>query len=133
MSNKVIWGIRSPAAVLDEVTWTAIDASAPEAEGHVNYPHVYDYETGGYFYEEDFPASIPLGHMICVGAQGINDSDYTLIFTLTIALIDPDGDIRGESSRSLELPPGTSIGHITDDVELDKEGHWQIYAKLESP
>jgi len=85
----------------------------------------------------DWPINIPYGHLVGASFLCENSGDVPLDVFVYIALIDPDGITRAfdwnpRGTIPNRLNPG--VGYYSNyigGVQLDKNGLWVIYGRLE--
>lgn len=118
--------------VLAENTWDAINvAGAPEGE-LTDGCGIYDWDTSTMYTVPDLPASIDLEHLVDGEGEGQNTGNTTQDFTLTVELIDPDGNVRATDTDTETKVPGEYITAVTPQATLDKSGTWELHVKLEA-
>lgn len=125
--------------ILDEKTWNAIgvgdgipDGPIPGGRIVVQECLLTDVELDKQYHVSEFPVKIPLGHEVYGTGVGENTASYNREMQISVAIIDPDGIIRGYNDWKDLILPTHYIYLVTGSVEIDKEGIWQFHVKLEN-
>lgn len=138
MNLAVRWGtldsIASPALQqVDEKTFNAITIEVPAVAGKILTAFVLDDTDDELYLSDDFPLSIPLGHLVQVYFTFQNTGEAPQNMKSTVELIDPDGITRATKTLTQYIDSGWQKSSTrTDPVTLDKAGTWKIYALLEA-
>jgi len=114
-------------------TWNAINATPPPvAEGEITAGWVYSYNKATWFVDLEFPVSLDVGALVYCTARCENRSDFAITVNLIAWLTDPDGMERGRRSKTVTLGVGEGdVAETEDMIPLDKEGIWQLHARME--
>lgn len=116
--------------VVDEKQWDAINVTIPVPEGTIWRVKIGNRDTGEDFYDDEFPAELPLNTSTDATSYGRNTSDRIQHMSITIEVRDPDNILRATQNRERNVDPGSSVGVTTSVFTVDKIGTWKIWVGL---
>ena len=117
------------AALVDQVSWVAIDAEAVTLEGELEFWEIYEIET--HIHHTIIPVTLPLNLNIQGVVLSRNTASVALMMQTVVWFTDPDGEVRAYYEGSWSNHGARSSYTVyTNGIVLDKPGNWTLCAEL---